>query len=243
MKKVYLSTGVLILLIVLMNTFMTTIVEKIGVATIYIAIIIFYMLYALSFIIIAYTAKWITTVGIGGIFRKKEKNLTLDQWTSNTKYLDNHLKLLIGCMKVTGDIIDNMGVLKNRIGYYFQNDVYKMKRFKAYLNVVERDSTPVVIQTFIIAVFSSAFASSLATGNIKYIIGFFIPITNESNGVKISGEFYYVSGTMFLLMLIMIMISFLISYTDRTRIRIIQEVIDIYIDELDGKYKSKSIED
>ncbi|MHA4310650.1 hypothetical protein ACX16O_17710 [Bacillus cereus] len=231
MKKVHFFALILVVITVLLNIFMQPIVNSIGIATIYIAILIFYALYALSFIIIADTTKWITKGGIGGVYRRKRKDVTIYQWTGNAKDLDEQLKLLIGCKKVSGDVIDNMGVLKERIRYYFKDDQSKMKRFKAYLNVVEKDSTPIVIQTFIMAIFSSAFASALVTGNIKHVIQFFIPITKEGIGIEISGLFYYATGVIFLLILIMIMISFLISITDRTRIRIIQEAIDIYIDE------------
>ncbi|QWH15278.1 hypothetical protein EXW38_28980 (plasmid) [Bacillus mycoides] len=231
MKKVYFFAVIFVVITVLLNIFMQPIVDSIGIATMYIAILIFYALYALSFIIIADTAKWITKGGIGGMYRRRKKDVTIYQWTGSTKDLDKQLKILIGCKKVSGDVIDNMGVLKERIRYYFKDDKSKVKRFKAYLNVVEKDSTPIVIQTFIMAIFSSAFASTLVTGNIKHVIQFFIPISKDGVGIEISGLFYYTTGVAFLLILIMIMISFLISFTDRTRIRIIQEAIEIYLDE------------
>ncbi|WP_255294083.1 hypothetical protein [Bacillus toyonensis] len=172
MKKVYFFAVIFVVITVLLNIFMQPIVGSIGIATMYIAILIFYTLCALSFIIIADTAKWITKGGIGGIYRRRKKDVTIYQWNGNTKDLDEQLKILIGCKKVSGDVIDNMGVIKERIRYYFKDDKSKMKRFKAYLNVVEKDSTPIVIQTFIMAIFSSAFASTLVTGNIKHVNNF-----------------------------------------------------------------------
>ncbi|AFU18116.1 hypothetical protein MC28_G383 (plasmid) [Bacillus thuringiensis MC28] len=64
---------IFVVITVLLNIFMQPIVDSIGIATMYIAILIFYALYALIFIIIADTAKWITKGGIGGIYRRRKK--------------------------------------------------------------------------------------------------------------------------------------------------------------------------
>lgn len=73
MKKVYFFAVIFVVITVLLNNFMQPIVDSIGIATMYIAILIFYALCVLSFIIIADTAKWITKGGIGGIYGRRKK--------------------------------------------------------------------------------------------------------------------------------------------------------------------------
>lgn len=211
---------------------MIPIVSLSGIYVVYISLIMFYVLYILFFIIIAHAAIFIIRARIWNIFKRKKKELTTFQWAGEIKNLDKEMKLLLGCIKVSDDIIDNIGVLKKRIGYYFNNDIKKMKRYKAYLSVVEKDNTTLIIQTFIIAIFSSAFASALVTGKIQDVIEFFMPL--KEAGVQkeaIPLEFYYVSGIMFLFLLAVVMISFLLIFTDKTKIRMVQKVIDVYIDE------------
>ncbi|MED3541328.1 hypothetical protein ABEX53_10625 [Bacillus toyonensis] len=232
MKKIYLYTAILWGLLKLISVFMISIVSLSGIYVVYISIIMFYVLYILVFINIAHAAIFIIRARIWNIFKRKKKELTTFQWAGEIKNLDKEMKLLLGCVKVSDDIIDNIGVLKKRIGYYFNNDIKKMKRYKAYLSVVEKDNTPLIIQTFIIAIFSSAFASALVTGKIQDVIEFFMPL--KEAGVQreaIPLEFYYVSGIMFLFLLAVVMISFLIIFTDKTKIRMVQKVIDVYIDE------------
>ncbi|MFJ1105221.1 hypothetical protein MU858_28395 (plasmid) [Bacillus sp. PGP15] len=232
MKKIYLYTAILWGLLKLIRVFMIPIVSLSGIYVVYISLIMFYVLYILFFIIIAHAAIFIIRARIWNIFKRKKKELTTFQWAGEIKNLDKEMKLLLGCIKVSDDIIDNIGVLKKRIGYYFNNDIKKMKRYKAYLSVVEKDNTTLIIQTFIIAIFSSAFASALVTGKIQDVIEFFMPL--KEAGVQkeaIPLEFYYVSGIMFLFLLAVVMISFLLIFTDKTKIRMVQKVIDVYIDE------------
>ncbi|PER60202.1 hypothetical protein CN503_25780 [Bacillus cereus] len=232
MKKIYLYTAILWGLLKLIRVFMIPIISLSGIYVVYISLIMFYALYILFFIIIAHAAIFIIRARIWNIFKRKKKELTTFQWAGEIKNLDKEMKLLLGCIKVSDDIIDNIGVLKKRIGYYFNNDIKKMKRYKAYLSVVEKDNTTLIIQTFIIAIFSSAFASALVTGKIQDVIEFFMPL--KEAGVQkeaIPLEFYYVSGIMFLFLLAVVMISFLLIFTDKTKIRMVQKVIDVYIDE------------
>lgn len=232
MKKIYLYTAILWGLLKLIRVFMIPIISLSGIYVVYISLIMFYALYILFFINIAHAAIFIIRARIWNIFKRKKKELTTFQWAGEIKNLDKEMKLLLGCIKVSDDIIDNIGVLKKRIGYYFNNDIKKMKRYKAYLSVVEKDNTTLIIQTFIIAIFSSAFASALVTGKIQDVIEFFMPL--KEAGVQkeaIPLEFYYVSGIMFLFLLAVVMISFLLIFTDKTKIRMVQKVIDVYIDE------------
>lgn len=232
MKKIYLYTAILWGLLKLIRVFMIPIVSLSGIYVVYISLIMFYVLYILFFIIIAHAAIFIIRAKIWNIFKRKKKELTIFQWAGEIKNLDKEMNLLLGCIKVSDDIIDNIGVMKKRIGYYFNNDIKKMKRYKAYLSVVEKDNTTLIIQTFIIAIFSSAFASALVTGKIQDVIEFFMPL--KEAGIQkeaIPLEFYYVSGIMFLFLLAVVMISFLIIFTDKTKIRMVQKVIDVYIDE------------
>ncbi|HDR6633216.1 TPA: hypothetical protein QCV53_001474 [Bacillus cereus] len=232
MKKIYLYTALLLGVLKIISMFTIPIVSSLGISLVYISIIMVYVLYILSFIIIAHAALIIVRARAWNIFRRKKKELTTFQWAGEIKNLDKEMRLLLGCIKVSDDIIDNIGVLKKRIGYYFNNDIKKMKRYKAYLSVVEKDNTPLIIQTFIIAIFSSAFASALVTGKIQDVIEFFMPLKKSGLLEKaVPLDFYYVSGIMFLFILAVVMISFLIIFTDKTRVRMAQKVIDIYIDE------------
>ncbi|MGW5983362.1 hypothetical protein ACWFOP_23665 [Bacillus mycoides] len=232
MKKVYLYTALLLGLLGLISEFIIPIVNSLGISVVYISIIMVYVLYILFFIITAHAALIIVRARAWNIFKKKKKELTTFQWAGEINNLDKEMKILLGCVKVSDDIIDNIGVLKKRIGYYFNNDIKKMKRYKAYLSVVEKDNIPLIIQTFIIAIFSSAFASALVTGKIQDVIEFFMPLEKAGLlGKAIPLEFYYVSGIMFLFLLAVVMISFLIIFTDKTRVRMAQKVIDVYIDE------------
>ncbi|MGA5696769.1 hypothetical protein MWG54_27310 (plasmid) [Bacillus cereus] len=233
MKKLCLVTLFLFVILIVFSIFIEPLRGFIGNGINYIRVILYCIISLLLDIIIAnFLVK--TIKGIRKrILKKKPKEMKLFAWTGGIQDIEAELKLIIGNSIVSKDIIGNIGIIKKQIKRYFYRDVNKLKSFRAYLNVVEKDSTVLVFQTFIFAILSSAFASMVVTGRIVDVTKYLLP--KMDNGL--SQVFYYGLGTAFVFFIIGIMIAYLMSHTDKTRVRIIQEVIDICIEELENEKK------
>ncbi|MGQ7107113.1 hypothetical protein ACUN13_22780 [Bacillus cereus group sp. Bce041] len=233
MKKLCLVTFVLFVILIVFSVFLDPLRGFIGNGINYIRLILYCIISLLLDIIIANflvkTIKWIRKK----ILNKKTKEMELFAWTGGIQDIEAELQLIIGNSIVSKDIIDNIGIIKKRIQRYFHRDINKLKRFRAYLNVVEKDSTVLVFQTFIFAILSSAFASMVVAGRIVDVTKYLLPKMDSG----LSQVFYYGLGTALVFFIIGIMIAYLMSHTDKTRVRIIQEVIDMCIDELENVKK------
>ncbi|MEC2665542.1 hypothetical protein P9W94_32125, partial [Bacillus cereus] len=141
MKKLCLVTFVLFVILIVFSVFLDPLRGFIGNGINYIRLILYCIISLLLDIIIANflvkTIKWIRKK----ILNKKTKEMELFAWTGGIQDIEAELQLIIGNSIVSKDIIDNIGIIKKRIQRYFHRDINKLKRFRAYLNVVEKDST------------------------------------------------------------------------------------------------------
>lgn len=198
----------------------------------YIAVIIILFIKLIFCIIIARFSRNLM-INVNRMFfkkRRKKKKISLFNWTNYIQDVEEDIKKLIGHKKASNNIIDSIDDIKQQIHLYFQRDKQKMKKFKAYLNVVEKDSTLIAFQTFLLAMLSAGFVSVVATGNVKWIIRNYVMPKIEG---ELLGDFYYTAGFIFLILFITIIVGFIMNYTDKTRVRILQEVMDLCIDEIE----------
>ncbi|MEN8646223.1 hypothetical protein ACS2MN_15955 [Bacillus cereus group sp. BceL062] len=234
MKKIYTMTLLLFMVFIVYSAFMDIVREHIGNIADYIRVILFFLLGLFVNIILS--------IVIGKIFRwmgnksSKRKKIGLYTWTGGIQDVEKDFQEIIGNSKSSKNIIYNMEELENKIKRYFYNDRDKLKRYKAYLNVVEKDNMVVVFQTFVMSILSSSFASILVTGKIKGITENLLP----NMGKGLSETFYYGLGAMFLFCSIGAIIAPLMNQSDKTRVRIMQETIDICIDQLKEKEDSSN---
>lgn len=232
MKKINLITLLLFTVFIVNSVFIDSVREHIGNLADYIRVILFFLL--------GLCVNMILSIVIGKIFRRidsqslKRKKMGLYTWTGRIQDVEKEFQIIIGNSKSSKDIVSNMEEIENKIKRYFYSDIDKLKRFKAYLNVVEKDNMVVVFQTFVMSILSSAFASMLVTGKIKDVTESLLP----NMGKGLSQTFYYGLGAVFLFCSIGALIAPLMSQSDKTRVRMMQEIIDICINQLKEKKDS-----
>ncbi len=170
----------------------------------------------------------LTKIGNG----MKVEGQTLYEWSGYTQQLELKMREIIENEKSEGDIFNNIENLKNKLKNHFQKDDRKLYSFKAYLNVEEKDTSTTVLQTFIIGVISSIFVYIVVNNKISDIMNNFVPrdIINKLNE---SSVFYNASAGLFIFSLVLLFVVSLVKNTSKNRIRVFQEVTDIYIKELE----------
>ncbi|WP_049119546.1 hypothetical protein, partial [Bacillus cereus] len=181
---------------------------------------------------------------------KKAGKLNLYAWTGILQPIEGKRKEIIESgsdqnatknVKASEDILENISELKGKISKYFNEDIEKLRAFKAYLNVEEKDMTTSVLQTFIVGMLSSIFVFLVVNDRIRLIVGQFIPeeLVNKINN---SSLFYNASGGLFLFGLILMVITTIINNTSKNRVRVFQEVTDMCIKDLEKKLEEKEKE-
>lgn len=233
MKKVNLMTLLLFTVFIVYSVFIDSVRENIGDLADYIRVILFFLL--------GLCVNMILSIVIGKISRRmgsqssKRKKMGLYTWTGRIQDVEKEFQIIIGNSKSSNDIFYNMEEIEKKIKRYFYSDIDKLKRFKVYLNVVEKDNMAVVFQTFVMSILSSAFASMLVTGKIKDVTENLL-LPNMGKGL--SETFYYGLSAVFLFCSIGALIAPIMSQSDKTRVRIMQEIIDLCIDQLKEKKDS-----
>ncbi|MDM8361541.1 hypothetical protein ACS4JF_26380 [Bacillus thuringiensis] len=179
---------------------------------------------------------------------KKFGELNLYAWTGILQPIEGKRKEIVESgsdqnatqdVKANEDVLGNISRLKEKIRNYFEEDNERMRAFKAYLNVEEKDMTTSVLQTFIVGMLSSIFVFLVVNDRIRLIIDQFIP-EEVINKINNSSLFYNASGALFLFGLLLMVVTTIINNTSKNRVRVFQEVTDMCIKDLEKELEEKA---
>jgi hypothetical protein len=163
---------------------------------------------------------------------KKRNDKTIYNWIDRLNGSDSFILKLLDNAEVQEDILENLEIVYKNLLVYSEHDIRKLRLLKAYFKSLNNEAPfDLFVKMFITFLFG-VFATNLSNGK---IINFFNHVS--SHEINISHSFQTILNIMMLFTMFLIGIVFIIRemFTNKKRTKVIEEVLEICIKELESK--------
>jgi hypothetical protein len=206
----FIISGILMFLTYLINP---NLVDYVGVSIPYIFIVIFFY-YSLNY----------TNL-------RSRKDKSIYYWLDR---LDGGNKLLLNLLEqneTQGDILENLENLYKKLLVYTGHDIKKLRLLKGYFKSVNNETSIDLFLKLFITFLFGVFATNLSNGN---IMDYFNGVT--SHEINVSNGFLTILNLLMVFFMFLIGIAFIIRelFTDKKRVKVVEEVLDVCIKQLES---------
>jgi hypothetical protein len=160
--------------------------------------------------------------------RKKESNLSLYMWLDNLEGSNQLLKFLLKNEKEEG-ILNNLEKVHEKVKNYCENDKKKLKLLRSYFKTINEEGPLELLNKTILGIIVASAVWLITKGKLWSFASF--------TDYVISVDPIFITFLNFITFIIegfLFLVVFIVDhFKDRTRNKIILEVIDVCIDELD----------
>jgi hypothetical protein len=157
---------------------------------------------------------------------KKESKLSLYMWLDNLEGCNRLLKYLLKNEKEEG-ILENLEKVHDRLNEYCQNDKKKLKLLRSYFKTINEEGPLELLNKTILGIIVASIVWLITKGKL-WTYASFTETVMDVNPLYITS----LNFTTFIIEGFLFLIIFIVDYfKDRTRNKIILEVIDVCIDE------------
>ena len=158
-------------------------------------------------------------------------------WLDSLDGSYNLLQKLFKNHEVKVDTLDNLDKVYRELLVYTEQDIRKMKLLKAYFKSINNENSNDLVSKVVITFLFGLFATNLSNGTLLYYTN--MVFTHQ---IKVSNSYETFLDILMIVLMFIIVIKLVINdlYSDKKRTKIVEEILEVCINEVEKCEKGKS---
>jgi hypothetical protein len=183
-------------------------------------------------LIMTYFAIILFTFYLNNVSVKKQDKKLLNYWLDTLGGSNELIETLIGKEEDKKDIIKNLEIVYSKVLVYSEHDIRKLRLLKGYFKSINNESPSDMFFKLFATFLFGVVATNLSNGNINNLIMAILP-----HNFHVTDGFLKISNTTMFSIVFLIFILNIIRdmFTHKKRTKVIEEIIDVCIKELESK--------